>query len=79
MAYYSVCRGDADGKALQEIAQYIKGNNYMDFTPTKDIDNTYVVYAHDFSGNKSRASIPRITSYNVCYTKLLRMQKPDAK
>ncbi len=55
---YSVYRGDAQGENMQEIAHDITGNGYLDFTPIKDIENTYVVYAQDFSGNKSLASKP---------------------
>lgn len=53
---YAVYRGDAHGENLHEIAQGIKGRTFLDFTPTKDIVNTYVIYAHDYSGNKSTAS-----------------------
>ncbi|MGQ1787635.1 MULTISPECIES: hypothetical protein [unclassified Saccharicrinis] len=56
VANYSVYRGNADGNNLQEIAHNIVKNNYLDFTPTKDIRNTYVVYAHDHSGNMSEPS-----------------------
>ncbi|NMH86843.1 hypothetical protein [Flavivirga algicola] len=55
---YSIYRGDANGEKMQEIAHDIKGNKYLDFTPIKDIENTYIVFAHDFSGNKSMASKP---------------------
>ncbi|GAF05604.1 hypothetical protein [Saccharicrinis fermentans] len=53
---YSVFRGDAKGNNLQEIAHNITNNSYLDFTPTKDIYNTYVVFAKDYSGNLSLPS-----------------------
>ncbi|MDW7692440.1 hypothetical protein R9C00_13110 [Flammeovirgaceae bacterium SG7u.111] len=56
VATYSVYRGDADGNKLQEISHGIKGKSYLDFTPPKGIENTYIVYAYDYSGNKSKAS-----------------------
>ncbi|BAX81094.1 glycoside hydrolase family protein [Labilibaculum antarcticum] len=56
VASYSICRGDAEGNNMQEIAHDLVKNEYLDFTPTKDIQNTYVVYAHDYSGNVSIAS-----------------------
>ncbi|WP_298365143.1 hypothetical protein [uncultured Lutibacter sp.] len=55
---YSIYRGDEYGNNLQEIAHNITRNFYLDFTPSKDIKNTYVVFAEDFSGNKSIASKP---------------------
>ncbi|WP_075603356.1 hypothetical protein [Saccharicrinis aurantiacus] len=54
--YYSLYRGDSDGKNLHEIAHKISKTHYLDFTPQKDIENTYIVYAHDYSGNKSKPS-----------------------
>ncbi len=53
---YSVYRGDAEGNNMREIAHDLRKNSYMDFTPIKDEKNTYVVYAHDYSGNRSIAS-----------------------
>ncbi|WP_139956966.1 hypothetical protein [Flavicella sediminum] len=53
---YSLFRGDARGENLQEIAHAIGKNWYLDFTPVKDIQNTYVVVAQDYSGNKSQPS-----------------------
>ncbi|WP_298534434.1 hypothetical protein [uncultured Algibacter sp.] len=53
---YEVYRGDAKGENMQKIAHDITGDNYMDFTPLKGTENTYVVYAYDFSGNRSEAS-----------------------
>ncbi|WP_075589662.1 hypothetical protein [Labilibacter marinus] len=54
--HYSLYRGDENGNNLQEIAHNINKDFYLDFTPTKDIYNTYVVYAHDYSGNVSMGS-----------------------
>lgn len=54
--HYSVFRGDEKGGKQQEIAHNIRKNSYLDFTPTKDIQNTYTVVAYDYSGNKSEAS-----------------------
>lgn len=58
IASYSVYRGDEKGAHLQQIAYGTRKNNFLDFTPVKDTQNTYVVYAHDYSGNKSLASAP---------------------
>ncbi|WP_298502639.1 hypothetical protein [uncultured Maribacter sp.] len=55
---YSVYRGDENGNNLQEIAHNITKNFFLDFTPAKDIKNTYIVLAEDFSGNKSIVSKP---------------------
>ncbi|MFC2111703.1 hypothetical protein ACFLTA_00395 [Bacteroidota bacterium] len=55
---YSVYRGTPDGMNFQQLANNITGSSYMDFTPSKDIENSYVVFAHDFSGNRSIASDP---------------------
>lgn len=55
---YSVYRGDENGNNLQEIAHDITKNFFLDFTPAKDIKNTYVIFAEDYSGNKSIASKP---------------------
>jgi hypothetical protein len=54
--YYSLFRGDASGNNLKEIAHNISNNWYLDFTPVKDIENTYIVIAQDYSGNKSQPS-----------------------
>lgn len=53
---YSVFRGDQHGNNLQEIAHNITKTSYLDFTPQKDIENTYIVIAYDYSGNKSEDS-----------------------
>ncbi len=55
---YSVYRGDENGKHLQEIAHKVSKTSYLDFTPTKDTENTYVVISHDYSDNKSAPSNP---------------------
>ncbi|MDU0353412.1 glycoside hydrolase family protein [Paraglaciecola aquimarina] len=55
---YSLFRGDGHGKNQQKIADQIKQTHLTDFTPTKGTDNTYFVYAHDYSGNISLASKP---------------------
>ncbi|MCL7762523.1 hypothetical protein MPF19_03785 [Polaribacter sp. Z014] len=55
---YAVYRGDSEGNNLRQIAYNIKGDKFVDFTPIKDIENTYFIFAYDFSGNKSIASIP---------------------
>ncbi|NJB83454.1 hypothetical protein [Wenyingzhuangia aestuarii] len=56
LAYYSLFRGDANGNHMREIAHDLKKNHYLDFTPLKETDNTYQVYAYDYSGNRSKAS-----------------------
>jgi len=53
---YSIYRGDANGNNMREIAHDITKNHYIDFTPTKGISNTYVIYAYDHSKNKSKPS-----------------------
>ncbi len=53
---YSIYRGNDAGDNFQQIAHDISGNSFVDFTPEKEKNNTYIVYAHDFSGNKSVAS-----------------------
>ena len=53
---YIVFRGNANGNNLQEIARNSTKNFYLDFTPEKDIENTYTVIAEDYSGNKSQTS-----------------------
>lgn len=55
---YTIFRGDAHGNHLQEIAHGIGKNWYLDFTPAKDIQNTYVVCATDHCGNRSKNSAP---------------------
>ncbi|APZ45573.1 hypothetical protein BW723_04355 [Polaribacter reichenbachii] len=56
VSHYAVYRGDATGNNLREIAHNLKRNYYLDFTPLKNTNNSYVVYAYDFSGNKSKVS-----------------------
>lgn len=53
---YALYRGDENGKNWQEIAHDLSKNWYLDFTPAKDIQNTYRVVAEDYSGNKSLPS-----------------------
>ncbi|MBK1875957.1 hypothetical protein [Pelagicoccus mobilis] len=55
---YSVHRGDARGRDMREVSRELKNTSFLDFTPTKGIENTYVVFAHDYSGNRSVASKP---------------------
>ncbi|WP_214611558.1 hypothetical protein [Zobellia barbeyronii] len=56
VANYSVYRGDANGNHLRQIAHDLTDSKYVDFTPIKDSLNSYLVFAHDYSGNKSMAS-----------------------
>ncbi len=56
VASCSVYRGDANGNHLRQIAHDLTGSEYVDFIPKKDVYNSYVVFAHDYSGNKSKAS-----------------------
>lgn len=58
VATYSVFRRDSGSNRPIEIASGLKGNSYVDFTPTKSTENIYVVYAQDYSGNVSLASAP---------------------
>ncbi len=53
---YSIFRKDTEKGDFKEIAKGLKNNSYQDFSPRKSIDNMYVVYAHDYSGNTSIAS-----------------------
>ncbi|GAA4237996.1 hypothetical protein GCM10022291_26760 [Postechiella marina] len=55
--YYTVYRGDSKGENLQEIARQLTKNSFIDYTPSKGVENSYIVCAHDYSGNKSEASI----------------------
>ncbi len=56
VAYYSIQRGNEDGTNMKEIATEIKSANYEDILPLKEVENSYIIYAHDYSGNKSIAS-----------------------
>lgn len=58
VASYSIYRGDAEKDKMREIAHGIKGSSYLDYTPVRDRDNRYVIYAFDHSGNRSIASKP---------------------
>ncbi len=58
VASYAVYRGDSEGNNLRQIAYNVKNNKFVDFTPVKDVENTYFIFAYDFSGNKSNASKP---------------------
>ncbi len=62
---YSVYRGDGNGNKLSEIGHNVRKTSFMDFTPTKEVGNTYVVYAQDYSGNKSQASEPITARVNA--------------
>jgi|GEM_PF-1725656 len=53
---YSIFRGDKNGDNMREIAHGIRNDHYTDFTPEKETENTYAVYAHDHSGNTSAPS-----------------------
>ncbi|MEM6830919.1 MAG: glycoside hydrolase family protein, partial [Bacteroidota bacterium] len=50
---YSVYRSDVDGRNRRLIANKIRKTNYLDYVPAKGEGNTYMVYAHDYSGNVS--------------------------
>ncbi|MGY6649756.1 hypothetical protein [Wenyingzhuangia sp. IMCC45574] len=54
--YYTVFRGDNKGGKVQEIAHKLTRNRFLDFTPTKEVENVYMVYAYDYSGNRSQVS-----------------------
>ncbi|WP_158293225.1 hypothetical protein KFZ70_14695 [Tamlana fucoidanivorans] len=56
VSYYSVYRGDAHGQNKEPIAYHLNATSYLDFTPSKGVENTYWIYAHDYSGNRSEAS-----------------------
>lgn len=56
VASYTIYRGDETQNKMQEIAHGIKSNSFLDYTPLKDFENSYVIYAFDYSGNKSIAS-----------------------
>ncbi len=56
ISHYSIRRGDANGEHMKEIAKNIKKNSYEDLLPNKEVNHSYVVYAHDFSGSKSEPS-----------------------
>ncbi len=56
ISHYSLHRFNSEEKNRIEIANNIKSNSYEDLLPDKEIEHTYIVYTHDFSGNKSNAS-----------------------
>lgn len=62
---YSVFRGNENGGNFQKIAYIVNKTSYLDFTPAKGIQNTYVVVAEDFSGNKSQNSLPLIAKVKM--------------
>lgn len=64
---YSVFRRNANNDKWVEIACEINGTSVVDFTPAKDVENTYVVYAHDYSGNKSKGSEPVSANVKMVY------------
>lgn len=56
VASYSVYRGDSSGNQMIKIASGITKNWYEDILIEKGKTCSYVIYAHDFSGNRSEAS-----------------------
>ena len=57
-ASYSLFRGDDKGANMVEIASKLTKPVFEDILAPKGVDNTYVVYTYDFSGNESIASKP---------------------
>jgi hypothetical protein len=55
---YSIYRGDPNGKNFVKIGSQLIKNKFIDFTPVKNTENTYVIFSHDYSGNKGLASKP---------------------
>lgn len=53
--YYSLERQKPNGE-YEEIANNIRSTKLMDFTPYKEMDNYYRIFAYDYSGNKSKPS-----------------------
>ena len=56
---YSVFRDAANGNKMEEIASGLKKTSFIDFSPKKGKEHTYLVYAFDKSGNKSKASLTK--------------------
>ncbi len=53
---YSIYRGDSTGNNFKEICSNIEKNWFEDVLAPKEVKSTYIVYAHDYSGNRSIAS-----------------------
>ncbi len=58
VSYYSVFRGDTNGTNYKKVGDHIKKSWFEDILAPKGIEISYVVYAHDYSGNRSAASKP---------------------
>ncbi|WP_158969341.1 hypothetical protein [Paraglaciecola sp. L3A3] len=56
IASYSLYRIDPSNKDMQQIASGLNKPKFVDFTPIKSVQNQYIVYANDYSGNISQPS-----------------------
>lgn len=59
VAYYSLYR-KSPNQTYQLVADHISKNTFFDYTAEKGSENEYVVYAHDYSGNRSEASLSAV-------------------
>lgn len=64
---YSVYRGDVGAKSMKLIGEDILQPTFDDVQPAKNQINSYIVYAHDFSGNRSVASQVVTARVNTVY------------
>ena len=55
---YALFRGDAKGEKMVQIADACRQTHFEDIYAPKGVENTYVVYAKDYSGNLSQPSTP---------------------
>ncbi|MFY0607681.1 MAG: hypothetical protein JXR10_13270 [Cyclobacteriaceae bacterium] len=56
VSHYAVYRRAEDAGVYEALAYKVKSQSYTDFTPHKGIENSYIVYTFDHSGNRSKAS-----------------------
>ena len=59
VSYYSLYR-KTPNRGFQLVADKIKKNSFLYYTAEKCVDIDYLVYADDYSGNRSKASLPAI-------------------
>lgn len=57
LAYYSIYRGDTNQNNYKMIGDKIEATTFEDILAPKEVESSYIVYAHDYSGNRSDASI----------------------
>ncbi len=65
VASYSIFRGDAEGNNMEQIVAGLPRNWFEDILAPKGVNNTYLIYAHDYSGNRSVATPPIQAKVNI--------------